>query len=107
MNELFDFKQSLSNILGSQFQLRQADASTRSGNIIMYFTMTTILFVSTLVLFTSHKATKYLQSSLSFMAAFFAINIQSFPRNAQGDVELSMSYVTSRIGEYIPRPKEE
>ncbi|USP74037.1 hypothetical protein yc1106_01311 [Curvularia clavata] len=84
IKDLFEFKQSLSNVLSSQFQLRQADASTRSGNIIMYFTMMTILF-----------------SSLSFMAAFFALNIRSFPRNDQGDVELSMSYVASRIGKYI------
>jgi hypothetical protein len=98
MSELFEFKQSLSNVFSSQFQLRQADASTRSGNIIMYFTMMTILFVSFPEFLANSYSFNNFQSSLSFMAAFFALNVRSFPRNEEGDVELSMSYVTSRIG---------
>jgi hypothetical protein len=107
INELFNFKQSFSTVLGAQFQLRQLDASNRSGNIIMYFTMMTILFVcqqpSVGSLYQIRLTDKFGgQSSLSLVTAFMALNVRTFPHDEGGAVEWGFTFASSRIGNQPP-----
>lgn len=72
---------------------QQADESIRQGRTVLVFTVVTIIFVRTpLPRFKCDlKINREIQLPLSFMAAFFAINIDSFPWN-KGD-KLPMDYV--------------
>lgn len=55
LEQLLDFKQKQSNVMEAHFSRRQAESAARQGNIIMLFTMMTILFVSDgLAVTTSH-----------------------------------------------------
>ncbi|KAI1409325.1 hypothetical protein F5Y13DRAFT_92301 [Hypoxylon sp. FL1857] len=55
----------------AQQQAEQAEETAKQGRTLMLFTVVTILFLP-----------------LSFMAAFFAINIDVFPKNNAGSLEL-------------------
>ncbi|OTA97352.1 hypothetical protein M434DRAFT_299245 [Hypoxylon sp. CO27-5] len=56
----------------AQKQAEQAEETAKQGRTLLLFTVVTILFLP-----------------LSFMAAFFAINIDVFPKSATGSLELS------------------
>lgn len=75
--DLLDLKQKHANAFEARFARDQAAGTVRQGRTIMVFTIVTVIFLP-----------------LSFIAAFFAINVESFPHNAQGQQEMSLTYVS-------------
>ncbi|KAK6709503.1 hypothetical protein SNK04_010449 [Fusarium graminearum] len=75
LNLLIDLKQKQSNVMDARYARVQAEQSARQGKTIMVFTIVTIVFLP-----------------LSFMAAFFAIDISQFKRLKNG--RLSLGYVS-------------
>ncbi|KAI0152258.1 hypothetical protein F4776DRAFT_659182 [Hypoxylon sp. NC0597] len=65
-------KQTENGAYYAQKQAEQAEETAKQGRTLLLFTVVTILFLP-----------------LSFMAAFFAININVFPKNDAGSLELS------------------
>jgi ankyrin repeat protein/Mg2+ and Co2+ transporter CorA len=76
ITDLLDLKQKHANAFEARFARDQAAGTARQGQTIMVFTIVTIIFLP-----------------LSFIAAFFAIDIQEFPRNGDGSQRLHLSYV--------------
>jgi len=74
---LLDLKQKHANAFEARFGRDQAILSARSSKTIMVFTIVTIIFLP-----------------LSFIAAFFAINIQEFPKAPDGSQALPLGYVS-------------
>lgn len=72
---LLDLKQKQANAFEARFARDQAAGTVRQGQIIMVFTMVTIIFLP-----------------MSFVAAFFEIPIAEFSRNGSG--ELRLGYVS-------------
>jgi ankyrin repeat protein len=58
----------------------QAASSAKAGRILMIFTTVTVIFLP-----------------LSFLAAFFALNLEELPHNDQQDQQLSLSFVLKYI----------
>jgi hypothetical protein len=77
IRDLLDLKQKHANAFEARFARDQAAGTVRQGRTIMVFTIVTVIFLP-----------------LSFIAAFFAINVETFPHNTQGNPELPLSYVT-------------
>lgn len=77
---LLDLKQKHANAFETRFSRDQATLTARQGQTILVFTLTTILFLP-----------------MSFIAAFFAINIAEFPRAEDGSAALPLGYVTKYI----------
>ncbi|EKJ72997.1 hypothetical protein FPSE_06785 [Fusarium pseudograminearum CS3096] len=75
LNLLIDLKQKQSNVMDARYARVQAEQSVKQGKTIMVFTIVTIVFLP-----------------LSFMAAFFAIDIHQFKRASDG--KLSIGYVS-------------
>ena len=75
---LLDLKQKHANAFEARFARDQAAGTARQGQTIMVFTIVTIVFLP-----------------MSFMAAFFAINIREFPGDRNSG--LSLSFVSSYI----------
>lgn len=73
---LLDLKQKHANAFEARFGRDQAAFSARSSKTIMVFTIVTIVFLP-----------------LSFIAAFFAINIEEFPHGPDG-ASLPLGYVS-------------
>ena len=67
LNHLLDLKQKQANALEARLARIGAEASNKQSNTIMVFTVATIVF-----------------GSLSFVAAFFALNVTAFPKQADG-----------------------
>ncbi|PMD62916.1 uncharacterized protein K444DRAFT_354047 [Hyaloscypha bicolor E] len=59
---------------------RQAEETSRQGQTLMTFTIATIIFLP-----------------LSFMAAFFAINFEEFPKNSDGSSHLTLAWVSKYL----------
>lgn len=80
----------------TELQIKQAQETTRHGKTLMVFTVVTIISVrgtdkkqtDLLVWFVSLSLTLY-QLPLSFLAAFFAINVDVFPWNENDNIELN------------------
>ncbi|KAI0387550.1 hypothetical protein F5Y04DRAFT_240482 [Hypomontagnella monticulosa] len=68
---LLDLKQKQASIFEALEARKQAESNTQQGRTLMLFTVVTILFLP-----------------LSFMAAFFAINIDVFPKDDAGSLKL-------------------
>lgn len=77
LTNLLDLKQKHANAFEARFARDQAAGTARQGQTIMVFTLVTIIFLP-----------------MSFMAAFFAINIKEFPRASDGSEQLSLGYVS-------------
>lgn len=77
LTNLLDLKQKHANAFEARFARDQAAGTARQGQTIMVFTLVTIIFLP-----------------MSFMAAFFTINIKEFPRAADGTEQLSLGYVS-------------
>ena len=77
IRDLLDLKQKHANAFEARFARDQAAGTVRQGRTIMVFTIVTVIFLP-----------------LSFIAAFFAINVESFPHNEQGNPELPLAYVS-------------
>ncbi|KAM7188703.1 hypothetical protein V8F33_010473 [Rhypophila sp. PSN 637] len=78
LNDLIDLKQKFSNILEARWSRtmaeeasRQAEETAKQGTTLMVFTSVTIVFLP-----------------LSFMAAFFALDVAQFPRNEANQLDL-------------------
>jgi len=67
ITDMLDLKQKHANAFEARFARDQAAGTMRQGQTIMVFTIVTIIFLP-----------------LSFIAAFFAINVREFPRDDQG-----------------------
>jgi hypothetical protein len=79
ITDLLDLKQKHANAFEARFARDQAAGTTRQGKTIMMFTIVTIIFLP-----------------LSFIASFFAINIEEFPHD-NGSTNLPLSYVLKYI----------
>jgi len=75
IRDLLDLKQKHANAFEAQYARVQATETARQGLTIMVFTVVTVIFLP-----------------LSFIAAFFAINISEFP-HLDGDLDMSLGYV--------------
>ena len=73
IRDLLDLKQKHANAM-------QAADTARQGQTLMVFTVVTVIFLP-----------------LSFLAAFFAINIKVFPRGSDGHPEMSLGYVSKYV----------
>ncbi|KAK4569974.1 hypothetical protein LTR86_002944 [Recurvomyces mirabilis] len=74
IRDLLDLKQKHANAM-------QATDTARQGKTLMVFTIVTVIFLP-----------------LSFLAAFFAINITQFPHQGKdGGLQMSLSYVSSYV----------
>lgn len=67
ITDMLDLKQKHANAFEARFARDQAAGTMRQGQTIMVFTIVTIVFLP-----------------LSFIAAFFAINVREFPRSPDG-----------------------
>ena len=74
-------------------QAREAKEQTgeaiKQGRTVLLFTVVTIVFVRLSLVLPGTQETNVQQLPLSFMAAFFAINIDVFPVNENGKLDLS------------------
>jgi Mg2+ and Co2+ transporter CorA len=77
ITDMLDLKQKHANAFEARFARDQAAGTAKQSQIIMVFTIVTIVFLP-----------------LSFIAAFFAINIEEFPRNSDGSTNLPLGYVS-------------
>jgi hypothetical protein len=77
ITDMLDLKQKHANAFEARFARDQAAGTARQSQTIMVFTIVTIVFLP-----------------LSFIAAFFAINIREFPRAGDGSGSLPLGYVT-------------
>ena len=73
IRDLLDLKQKHANAM-------QATETQRQGKTLMVFTIVTVVFLP-----------------LSFLAAFFAINVTELPHDAQGHIRMSIAYVSKYI----------
>ena len=69
--QLLDLKQKQASVMEAAYTRSQSQETARQGKVIMVFTITTVVFLP-----------------ISFLAAFFAINIEEFSRNG-----LNLSFV--------------
>lgn len=79
ITDLLDLKQKHANAFEARFARDQAAGTTRQSRTIMVFTIVTVIFLP-----------------LSFIASFFAINVQEFP-HADGNTNLPLPYVLKYI----------
>lgn len=78
ITDLLDLKQKHANAFEARFARDQAAGTARQSQTIMVFTIVTIIFLP-----------------LTFIAAFFTINVQEFPHRPGGDSpSLPLSYVS-------------
>ncbi|CRG89394.1 hypothetical protein PISL3812_06430 [Talaromyces islandicus] len=80
ITDLLDLKQKHANAFEARFARDQAAGTARQGKTIMMFTVVTIVFLP-----------------LSFIASFFAINVEEFPHEPSGNTSLPISYVSKYI----------
>ena len=81
LTQLLDLKQKHANAIEARFARDQAEDTARQGQTIMVFTIVTIIFLP-----------------LSFMAAFFTIDIVEFPHNsANGRTGLHIGWVSKYL----------
>jgi hypothetical protein len=76
LTHLLDLKQKHANAFEARFARDQAALTARQGQTILVFTIVTVIFLP-----------------ISFIAAFFAINIEEFPRTSDGTPSLRFAYV--------------
>jgi ElaB/YqjD/DUF883 family membrane-anchored ribosome-binding protein len=79
LTHLLDLKQKQANALEARFARDQAALTARQGKTLILFTIVTIIFLP-----------------MSFIAAFFAINIQELPKE-NGQQSLPLQYVSKYI----------
>ena len=80
MTHLLDLKQKHANAFEARFARDQAAGTARQSQTIMVFTIVTIVFLP-----------------LSFIASFFTINIQGFPRDSNDNINLPMGYISRYV----------
>jgi ankyrin repeat protein/Mg2+ and Co2+ transporter CorA len=80
LHQVLDLKQKHANALEARFARDQAQDTARQGRTILVFTIVTIVFLP-----------------MSFMAAFFAINIVEFPHDPNAGSAIPLSYVAKYL----------
>ena len=80
LHQVLDLKQKHANALEARFARDQAQDTARQGRTILVFTIVTIVFLP-----------------MSFMAAFFAINIIEFPHDPNVGSGIPLSYVAKYL----------
>jgi Mg2+ and Co2+ transporter CorA len=79
VTDLLDLKQKHANAIEARYAREQTDATSRQGQTFMVFTTVTVIFLP-----------------LSFIAAFFAIDIRELPHTGDSQV-LSMEFVSKSV----------
>lgn len=80
VNRIYDSIRDLLDLKQKHANAMQAADTARAGQTLMVFTIVTVIFLP-----------------LSFLAAFFAINIKSFPHASDGSTEMSLGYVSKYV----------
>jgi ankyrin repeat protein/Mg2+ and Co2+ transporter CorA len=80
LHQVLDLKQKHANALEARFARDQAQDTARQGRTILVFTIVTIVFLP-----------------MSFMAAFFAINIVEFPHDPNAGSGIPLGYVAKYL----------
>lgn len=80
LNHLLDLQQKQATVWEARSTRENARATSRQGNVMVIFTMVTIIFLP-----------------LSFMASFFALNVREFPANESGQT----SWPLHRVCAYL------
>lgn len=81
IRDLLDLKQKHANAFEARFARDQAAGTRRQGMTLQVFTIATVVFLP-----------------LSFIASFFAINVESFPHDPRtGQPQMSLGYVSQYI----------
>lgn len=80
ITDMLDLKQKHANAFEARFARDQAAGTAKQSQIIMVFTIVTIVFLP-----------------LSFIASFFAINIREFPRTSDGNPSMPLGYVSKYL----------
>jgi hypothetical protein len=103
MDPLLDLKQKYASVFEARYAREQAVSTSRQGHTIMVFTIVTILFVSlpsTLLLQLKSTNRVTVKLPMSFMAAFFAINVKEFPHAE--DSTLRLNWVLKYTRKLVP-----
>ena len=77
VRDLLDLKQKHANAIEARYAREQTDDSSRQGKTLTVFTTVTTIFLP-----------------ISFLAAFFAISVGSFPHDEKGNQVLSLGFVS-------------
>jgi len=80
INHLLDLKQKHAGAIEARFAREQADDAAAQGQTVLVFTIVTVIFLP-----------------LSFIAAFFAIDISELPHNADNAMEMSLGYASRYV----------
>ncbi|KAK0636122.1 hypothetical protein B0T17DRAFT_69023 [Bombardia bombarda] len=80
IDHLLDLKQKQANLWEARTSREAADENAIQGNTLLVFTIVTIIFLP-----------------LSFMSSFFAISVDKFPKDADGDTNWPLSYVCALV----------
>ena len=80
LNHLLDLKQKHMSATEARFARKGAEETARQGNTIMFFTIVTIIF-----------------GSLSFVTAFFALNISAFPPGQQPATPWKLGHIVGYV----------
>ena len=80
LNNLFDLKQKQANVLEAHYSRKVAQDSSRNSIAFLIFTVVSIIFLP-----------------LTFVAQFMALPVQSWPHNSSGNLNFTLSYVSSRV----------
>jgi hypothetical protein len=89
LKDLMDLRQKHANLSEARSARLQTEETSRQGNTIMVFTIVTILFVSILKFCYNLPHTNRFQLPASFMASFFALAINQFPRDSSSMLDLN------------------
>jgi ankyrin repeat protein/Mg2+ and Co2+ transporter CorA len=79
ITDLLDHKQKHANAIEARYARKQASDTAKAGLTLMVFTTVTVVFLP-----------------LSFLAAFFAINIKELPRDEEGQ-NMSLAFVMRNV----------
>ncbi|KAK0722435.1 hypothetical protein B0T26DRAFT_643157 [Lasiosphaeria miniovina] len=85
LDNLLDLKQKHANAWEARFAREGSEETQRHGNIILVFTLVTIIFLP-----------------LSFISSFFALDIDVFPKNPEGDTTWPIGEVSGYLCEKNP-----
>ncbi|KAL2869912.1 uncharacterized protein BJX67DRAFT_378956 [Aspergillus lucknowensis] len=80
IDHLLDLKQKQANALEARFAREGSEQTRRQGNIMLYWTTITIIFLP-----------------MSFLSSFFTIDISEFPKDASGDTAWPLRRVSGYL----------
>ncbi|KAI9367001.1 hypothetical protein BJX61DRAFT_547923 [Aspergillus egyptiacus] len=80
IDHLLDLKQKQANALEARFAREGSEQTRRQGNIMLYWTTITIVFLP-----------------LSFLSSFFSLDVAEFPKGATGETEWPLQRVSGYL----------